>query len=24
LEILAEDFAHNVSSRQMMIAVVGR
>ena len=24
LEILAEDFAHNVSSRQVMIAVVGR
>ena len=24
LEILAEDFAHNVSSREVMIAVVGR
>ena len=24
LEVLAEDFAHNVSSRQVMIAVVGR
>ena len=24
LEIFAEDFAHNVSSRQLMIAVVGR